>query len=117
MLGVALLKVPVSDLHRARFFYEAAFGLQAKVVVETYGWAQLDGISVALALYVPGKGGGARAPGGSLDFHLTHPDLDELLERVRRVVPEAAIYENDDGSRSLELADPDGNLIKVMQRA
>jgi predicted enzyme related to lactoylglutathione lyase len=115
MLGVALIKVPVADLARAVAFYEAAFGLQAKTVVEADGWALLDGISVALALYVPDKGGGNRPPGGSVDFNLSHDRIDELLQRVARVDPDAAIRVND-GSRCLELRDPDGNRLKVMQR-
>jgi len=116
MLGVALLKVPVTDINRAVGFYEDALGLAARFVAAEYGWAQLDGASVAIALYVPGRGGGDRSPGGSVDFHLSHDRLDELLSTVRRAAPDAEIHDNDDGSRSLEFTDPDGNSIKVMQR-
>ena len=48
-LGVALLKVPVSDLAASLRFYEQALGLQAKVFSEDYGWAQVDGATVPLA--------------------------------------------------------------------
>jgi catechol 2,3-dioxygenase-like lactoylglutathione lyase family enzyme len=116
MLGVGLLTIPVTDIDRSVSFYEEALGLAAKFVAAEYGWAQLDGASVAMALYVPGKGGGDRPPGGSVDFHLTHDRLDELHRTVRRAQPDAAVHSNDDGTRSLEFRDPDGNAIKIMQR-
>lgn len=116
MPAVNLLKIPVTDVGQAVRFYEAALGLSATVVVEQYGWAELDGASVPLALYVPGRGGGDRVPGGSVDFHLSHTDLDELLEQVRSVTATTEIHENDDGTRSLEFRDPAGNVVKVMQR-
>lgn len=117
MIGVALLKVPVTDLVNSVAFYEQALGLQAQFVAEKYGWAQLDGATIALALYVPGKGGGDRTPGGSVDFHLHHPDLDALHGGLPQIAEHVGLHENDDGSRSLEFCDPDGNLIKVMQQA
>lgn len=115
MLKVALLKVPVTDLSRSVAFYEAALGLQAGFVAEAHGWAQLDGAGVPMALYVPGRGGGNRTPGGSVDFHLSHPALDQLSERAATVAPDAAVFVNDDGSASLEFRDPDGNLLKIIQ--
>ncbi|MDD9728235.1 VOC family protein [Roseovarius sp. SK2] len=115
-LGVAILKIPVSDLKTSASFYEAALGLRATMVVEEFGWAQLDGVSVALALYLPGKGGGDRTLGGTVDFHLSHNHLDELHVQTRKTVPNATVHENADGSRSLEFSDPDGNIIKVMER-
>jgi predicted enzyme related to lactoylglutathione lyase len=113
-LGVGLLKIPVSDVQVSASFYEAALGLQTKHLVEEYGWAQLDGATVALALYVSGKGGGNRLPGGTTDFHLTSRDLDALHARAIAVSDDVAIHENTDGSRSLEFTDPDGNCIKIM---
>lgn len=77
-LGVALLKIPVADLSVSVPFYEAALGIQAVFVAEECGWAQFDGATLALALYVPGRGGGDRRPGGSVDFHLDHNRLDTL---------------------------------------
>lgn len=116
MLGVALLKIPVRDAAAAARFYEQALGLQTKFMAERYGWAQLDGATVALALYQPGAGGGDRAPGGDVGFHLHHNRLDELLERVRAAGVDAAIHTNDDGSASLEFSDPDGNRLKILAR-
>lgn len=114
MLTPVLLKIPVSDLARSVSFYEQAFGLRAVFVAEQYGWGQMEGAGIGFALYVPGKGGGDRHPGGSVDFHLAHADLESLLVQVQGSAPDAAIMANDDGSRSLEVEDPDGNVLKIM---
>lgn len=116
MLGVDLLKVPVSELLPSVALYRAALGLEPAFVAEEYGWAQLEGASVGIALYVPGKGGGARTPGGSVDFHLWTNDLELLLDLARSATETAAIHQNDDGSRSLEPENPDGNVLKIMER-
>ncbi|EKU96295.1 lactoylglutathione lyase-like lyase [Leptolyngbya sp. PCC 7375] len=115
MLNVTLLKIPVTDLQQSVKFYESVLGLSARYIVEEYGWAQLDGATVAIALYVPGRGGGQRSPGGSVDFHLGHSQLDELKRRASNVTKTVAIHNNNDGSRSLEFLDPDGNEIKIME--
>lgn len=116
-LDIALLKIPVSDLKASVVFYEAALGLQVSMIVEEFGWAQLDGASIAIALYLPSKGGGDRKAGGTVDFHLSHDRLDVLHEEARKTVPDATLHENADGSRSLEFSDLDGNIIKVMERS
>lgn len=116
MLTVSLLKIPVTDLERSLAFYQRSLGLRAVSAAIEYGWAQMEGAGIPLALYVPGRGGGNRSPGGSLDFHLEHDRLEVLIAVVRQVQPAANIFENGDGSRSLEFLDPDGNLIKVMER-
>ena len=113
-LTLSTLKIPVGDLARSVAFYEAALGLKSLFVSEEFGWAQMDGADIPLALYVPGKGGGESPLGRGLDFQLAHDDLDALAETVRSVAPGAKIFTNADGSRSLEFTDPDGNLIKIM---
>lgn len=115
-LAVSLLRIPVRDLSQSIRFYETALSLQAKFVTEEFGWAQLDGATLAIALYVPGHGGGKRTPGGSVDFHLSHDDIGGLLISVHKVAPDAAVYENTDGARSLDFTDPDGNCVKVIER-
>lgn len=115
-LALDLVKIPVESLSASVSFYEAALGLKAGFVSETYGWAQLDGASFALALYVPGKGGGGRTPGGTVDFHLSHDQIDTLEQQVSKSAPDATVHANADGSRSLEFSDPDGNILKIMER-
>ncbi len=115
-LALDLVKIPVTDLSTSVSFYEAALGLRAAFVSDEYGWAQLDGASFAFALYVPDRGGGGRPLGGTVDFHLSHDRLDTLHAGAAKAAPDAAIHTNADGSRSLEFSDPDGNIVKVMER-
>lgn len=116
MLSLAFLKIPVTDLNRAVTFYTNALPLKVAFAAEEYGWAQLEAGDLSLALYVPGKGGGNRTPGGSVDFQLHHPNVDELLATFKENLPDAnaEIFENNDGSRSLEFTGPDGNELKIM---
>lgn len=117
MISLSLLKIPVSNLNASVAFYEQALSLKAQFVVEEYGWAQLDGTDIAIALYVPGKGGGDRTIGGSVDFHLASRDLDALKDALPSNASDVGLHENADGSRSLEFRDPDGNLMKIMEQA
>lgn len=114
-LHVCLVKIPVTNLAASVAFYEKALGVTVAFASDEYGWAQLEGAGFPLALYVPGKGGGTRSPGGSLDVHLAHEEVDALAEQVRTVASDAKVHVNDDGSRSLEFTDPDGNVVKIMQ--
>lgn len=116
-LGLAFLKIPVTDLGRAVDFYCTGFGLSADFVSDEYGWAQLGGAEMGLALYVSGKGGGDGVPGQDRDFHLAADDLEGLLARLTPLTAQAAIVENDDGSRSLDVKDPDRNGLRIMARS
>lgn len=115
-MRLGLLKIPISEFERAVAFYETGLGLAKVFAAEEYGWAQFDADGLPIALYVTGKGGGNRSPGGSVDFHLVHADLDALRTRLIQSYPDcgAEVFENNDGSRSLEFSDPDGNELKVM---
>lgn len=117
MIRLAQLTIPVSDLSASVAFYEAAFGAQAVFVSQEYGWAQLDGLAVGLALYVPGKGGGTGKLGGSLDFQLVAESLKEVRDQLPASATNVGFYENADGSTTLEFADLDGNEVKMFQGA
>jgi len=117
MFQLNTLKVPVTDLGAAVAFYRDALGLTATFVAEEFGWAQMDGAGLPLALYVPGRGGGDRPPGGMLDFQLACADPAPLLTFFFNDSAYSEIYTNADGSRSLEFTDPDGNTWKVMAPA
>ncbi|MEM1064895.1 MAG: VOC family protein [Pseudomonadota bacterium] len=114
-MKLALLKIPVHDLEAAIKFYAALFATEPVFAAEAYGWAQFDLGGLPLALYVPGMGGGDRAPGGSVDFHLATSGADALAGRLSDF-PDAGAgtFENADGSRSFECRDPSGNLLKIM---
>ncbi|MEM6586670.1 MAG: VOC family protein [Pseudomonadota bacterium] len=113
-LGIALIKIPVDDLARSQPFYEA-LGLTFVFVSDEWGWAQSEGTSPPVALYVPGKGGGSGTPGGEIGIHFSHSDLEALAEQVGAAGGAAEIATNADGTRSLECRDPAGNLVRIME--
>ncbi|GGX64754.1 hypothetical protein GCM10007385_37330 [Tateyamaria omphalii] len=113
-LQLALVKIPVADLAASLRFYETLLDCKASFVAEQFGWAQFDHPEPGLALYVSGAGGGHRTLGGSVDFHLATADIDALHDQIASVASVAAIHENADGSRSLEVEDPDRNILKTM---
>ncbi|MEM8811428.1 MAG: VOC family protein [Pseudomonadota bacterium] len=117
MIRLAFLKLPVRDLKRAVNFYEAVFDMELDYVAEEYGWALLEGDQLSLALYVPGKGGGNREPGGSVEFQLLHPDVAALHAVLHQEFPgsKAGLHDHDDGARSLEFTDPEGNEVKILE--
>lgn len=114
MFHIALIKVPVTDIDRSTTFYGALLDLKPAVQAPEFGWAHFEAEALTLALYVPGQGGGDRTPGGSVDFNLAVVDLGPVQARMADFAPDAAIHDNDDGSVSLELTDPDGNTLKIM---
>ncbi len=114
-MRLALLKIPVRDLSVAVPFYTALFARAPVFEAAEFGWAQFDMDGLGIALYVPGRGGGDRKPGGSVDFHLWSDGIDELADRLNGYADAgAAVFENADGSRSFECRDPDGNALKIM---
>jgi predicted enzyme related to lactoylglutathione lyase len=115
--SLSLLKIPVSDITASAKFYSTGLGFQQECVFEEYGWAQFNAGDLPIALYKPGMGGGNRALGGSLDFHLAVSDLEPIRDRLREYYPslKQGIFKNDDGSETLEFSDPDGNEMKIMK--
>jgi predicted enzyme related to lactoylglutathione lyase len=115
--SLALLKIPVSDITASAKFYSSGLGFEQECVFEEYGWAQFKAGDLSIALYIPGMGGGNRAPGGSVDFHIAASDLELLRDRLREYDPhlKLGIFKNDDGSETLEFSDPDGNEMKIMK--
>lgn len=83
---LALLKVPVTDIHRSVAFYRDELGFEPQFVVEEFGWAQLVAQELPLALYVPGQGGGSGNVGGSAGFHLMLPPaaFDRLAASLQK---------------------------------
>lgn len=113
--SLSLLKIPVSDIVVSAPFYRDGLGFEEQFVAEEYGWAQFQAGDLPIALYKPGMGGGNRTPGGSVDFHLSAPDLEALQAQMKAFDPalKVGIFTNDDGSETLEVADPDGNELKI----
>jgi|GEM_PF-847639 len=112
---VTLLKIPVSDITVSAKFYAEGLGFEQQFIAEKYGWAQFKAGDLSIALYKPGMGGGNRKPGGSVDFHLSVENLEQLQDRLKHFDPKlkVGIFKNDDGSETLEFTDPDGNEFKI----
>lgn len=116
---IQILKVPVSDIDRAVQFYSDHLRLELQFAAAEYGWAQFSADDLSLALYKPDMGGGNGQIGGSVDFHLALPEeafqtlADALLEGGHLV--DDQIHKGNDGSTFMDVKDPDGNIIKVMQ--
>lgn len=115
-LNVQLVKIPVSDIHQALEFYRDLLGLTPEFVVAEYGWAQLRTGNLPLALYVPGKGGGAGTPGAADSLHLALGDDAPLRQRLADagMVVDQLLQRGNDGATFYELTDPDGNRLKIM---
>ena len=114
---LSILKVPVTDLAVSVAFYRDKLGFDTEYISEEYGWAKLQAGIVPLALYIPGMRGGFRTPGGSVDFQLEGPDLigyAALLEN-RGVDIGEGVMEIEGEGYFLEVADPDGNVLKFVQ--
>ena len=117
---LGLLKIPVKDCKESATFYEETFGFTTAFIAEEFGWASLNSDGFYINLYEPGKGGGNRTPGGSVDFHLS---LDEasFMPLANRLLEEGKLVENmihtgADGSTFIEVADLDGNIMKLSKR-
>ncbi|MDJ0513272.1 MAG: hypothetical protein QNJ62_07490 [Methyloceanibacter sp.] len=115
MIGLAQLTIPVSDLAASVALYEQALEVRAAFTSVEYGWSQLEGIAVPLALYVPGKGGGSGKLDGSLDFQLFADDFEDIRNRLPDSATNAGLHQNDDGSTTLEFSDLDGNRVKMFR--
>ena len=116
-LKLNMLKLPVRDVARAARHYAEVVGLKQEFVAEQYGWAQFSIGELGLGLYEPGKGGGDREPGGTADFHLSVEDLEAWLAGYteRGGCSGTGLQSSDDGMKRVEIEDPDGNLIKIVQ--
>ena len=109
-------KIPVSDISRATAFYRDKLGFTVEFEAEEYGWASISRNGAQLGLYVPGMGGGTRAPGGSIDFTFVVADLVGYREAIRSSGAEVGeIQDTDDGMKVLDIVDPDGNELVVRQ--
>lgn len=118
-LRFALAKIPVTDIARAAAFYREALGLAQEFVVEDYGWAQFSADGVPIALYAAGKGGGDGVPGGDTGLHFAVRALDDLAMRIvcHGTGSAGDIQAGADGTRFLDVTDPDGNTVRVFRAA
>jgi predicted enzyme related to lactoylglutathione lyase len=111
---VAFVFHPVTDIARARKFYEEFLGLKASVQVEIgpgLWWIEFDiaGVALAISNAVPG------APASSLTLEVA--SLDNALAAARAAgVPIAFDVMEFPPCRLSAVKDPDGNQIGLHQR-
>ena len=102
----------VSDLERAADFYERVLGLSKKYQFSTYAGFDCGGVEIGL---IPGTPAGEQEGAPCVDFLVQ--DVDEayrtLRERGVRFLKEP--HDTPWGGRIVLFADPDGNVLQLVQ--
>lgn len=115
-----LLKIPVSNVQKSAEFYKTKLGFTVDFIAEKFGWANLSSGTFSMALYEPGKGGGNREIGGSVDFHLILDGVEfeplAISLKEAGLLVEDMIHTGADGSTFIEVEDPDKNTLKIAKR-
>jgi len=113
--GVDFAMYPVTDLARAARFYRDVLGLRQEIYSEEWHWAEFDCGNVTLSL----KGASERTETGrSARLALAVDDVEAAARAVRQAGVRIVGGPTDHGvCRSLEILDPDGNLLILHQRA
>lgn len=114
---LALAAIHVHDLDRALRFYRDVLGLPLEQVVPEVGWADFKLANGAtIGIHSDPNEEGARAPGGSTGLYLGMADVDAAVDDIARrggdVVAKPVDYPY---GRVAEVADPDGNLLMLIQ--
>ena len=113
--GTDFVMFEVSDLAAAARFYRDALGLPQEIYSEEYKWAEFNCGNVTLSL----KGGATVVEGGTgVRLALAVDDVEaayaELQAKGARLVSRP---QNHGVCQSLEVLDPDGNVIILHHRA
>ena len=113
--GVDFAMYPVTDLARAARFYRDVLGLRQEIFSEEWHWAEFDCGNLTLAL----KGASPRAEiGYSGRLALAVDDIDAAVRAVKQSGAKIVSGPTDYGvCRSVEVLDPDGNLLILHRRA
>jgi predicted enzyme related to lactoylglutathione lyase len=114
-MKAAGFRIPVSDFDAAVAFYRDALGFAVDFAAEQYGWASISRDDLQLGLYVPGKGGGTRAPGGTVDFSIQVDDVDALHAELAELESCGGLTLTADGMRLFDITDPSGNVLTFVQ--
>jgi len=106
-------KIPVDNLNDAIAFYTEKLFFSLLFREDSFGWAtvQLDNQNVGL--YIPGKRGGDRKAGGSVDFSFLIDDFQNYFEKVKEKTKEDSpdVITTADNLKIFESTDPSGNVI------
>ncbi len=115
--AIAFMMYPVTDMSRARRFYEEALGLKLARIMEEGGqaWAEYDlpGGTFAITTFVEGVHPSAEA-GGSIGFEVD--DVDALIAKLRaRGVTVKVEPFSTPVCRMAVVLDPEGNAVTLHQ--
>ncbi len=115
---IAFTGYPVTDIVRARAFYEGALGLTPSKDFEHEGrhWIEYDvgPATLAISNMTPDWKGGAGGP--SIAFEVA--DFDEAVRHLRSRDVMFQVPPTDTGVCNLAVvADPDGNSVTIHKRA
>lgn len=116
-MKIGSFRIPVSDLATAIHFYTKTLDFQLEFSFEQYGWAQISKEDISIGLYLPGKGGGDRQPGGSLDFRILDTEIIQLHRKIKSKTTSSIseIRVSDDGLSYFDITDNSGNVISFLQ--
>ncbi|HEY5387071.1 MAG TPA: VOC family protein [Thermoleophilia bacterium] len=117
---VRTVSIPVSDAERARDFYTTTLGFEVRLDVP-YGdgkhWLEVaaPGARTSIALAPPGPG---QEPGidTGIRFETTDVEADHADLKARGVDVDAEVLRWPGSPPMFQLRDPDGNLLRVVQR-
>ena len=118
---VRTVSIPVGDVDRALDFYTTKLGFEVRLDVP-YGdgrrWIEVAarGARTSIALAPPGPG---QSPGVDTGIRLTTADAEADHEalRARGVDVDAEVLRWPSSPPMFQLRDPDGNLLRVIERA
>ena len=116
--GIAFTRYPITDVVRAREFYEAALGLKATDIYKGKQniWIEYDIGSGTLALVSGNDISQSTAEGTCVALELAD-DFDEAIKSLKLKGVKFVIEPHATGvCRNATIADPDGNLIVIHKR-
>lgn len=114
---IELIHVPVSDVHRAKEFYERV-GFHAdhdQQVNDDLRFVQMTPPGSACSIAFGTGLGGTLEPGQLDAIQVVVPDADEALAHLRGVGVEAEGVDDQPWGRFVTFADPDGNSWTLQQ--
>ena len=114
---IAFSVYPVTDLKRARAFYEGVLGLKATMVYEGdgAGWIEYEIGPGVLAIGAGAEHFKPSANGGSVALEVD--DFDEAVRELKEFGSKFVIEPMDfPGCRMASILDPDGNTVGIHQR-
>ena len=110
--GIWSITLYVSDLERAKNFYEQILGLSKKYEYSSYVGFQCGGIEIGL---IPKENLRIRKVGVSIQFFVD--GVDEVYGKLKAKGVEFMVEPHDEpwGGREAKFYDPDGNVLELTQ--